>query len=1337
MDPLRAAWLCCALMRGLEDFVPTNKLEQRIAAVLAERVRPTAEELLELIRQINPTGRELQAAVTRRRYQLKSQLQSLLVRRFEADLEIVPEPHQAGVVRLRHRYLDRGGAAHAVVAELEADARSLVQRHLDTMGSVEETAAQPPGTGTAPGEGRSPAPLSVPPEPAEPADDAPWPELVRQGQAAVADYDYEAGRALLELGLARSGGALEAARPLLELLVEVLAAYDDALALAPELSAEATADPSLRALLAQATAHSRPCESVQAEVERWLRGAAPSDAVGVWVVLVERALRAGEEAMATGGLEQARTLGASPSELLRLEGELQALRRSRWHRVEAELLQALSQGRLADAEPTARELLAKWPESPAARRVLALLQEQRRQHERERLLADAEAALERGDFERAAERSHAARALGGQTADLDSRIERARAEAQRQRDREQVERVTARLTAGAADDTALLLYLQLPPRLRSEAQKLAGLPQLDWLEQAGAPSTGARAQAAVEAVQALLRCAGSADADPSAVLSTLGPYEAVLERVGRFRELVASAHAARAARRHQQALEQLEEARAALHGGEIERAGRLLQEIDPHALAGREREQARALEAQIRRRTEARRRAEEVQRRLAAEDLLGALEESDALLELCDEDRADAETRRAGIAALLQRAYCVRELRLDTEGEPLPGLGELGVLGGVLAPEARQLPISTAVRGNEATIATSYGRWLFLWTVALDVPRLLRVVRLRTPAPLGEQLQVVAASDRLWIVGRMHVLALDPAGAQIRFWRPLADFLGPDGFADDAFVLPEAGYLWLLPALQETNRAVVVDLRRWRLRREVPLGPRVKPVLGGQEPLLASYGLGHEVRLFAADGSTRDRLTYPSGKVADLSLPGGAGPLLALCVERDDEDESALAAPADLTAPSETPFVAMGLAEPGSADWSVPLSSPHADGQHLLTAAREHDLTIVAYKLQEGPLRLYGLSRRGNALRRRWKAESLGGFLCLQDPARRRAFALFPTTDGCGLTELGPGAPERLSQSTDYEHRLPRLSGPFLCDTVGLQIPSPVMQQLSRVPFIPRAEVGPFLAALRAKHAGDPSALLAMTDFTPGKQRAEHAEFIRARFPEHPLLPMRLADAAAQDNSWQAAAEALRHVQIDLLPERGRRHALHLLGIVRLRGGDLDGAEQAFTQAAQSPGQCTIDRCLAWLSALRQPPEPPELIERTADPSFCGMLVRLLRMVDSLLEHGAPEAAVRALEHPMIWALEERQTLARLTAAYLRLSPSGGLPLFHKTLALARFCAWHEEPFLADNLCLLGATWDDETLGTLYQEAEAWLAALSAWGSNPSLGPLGAESDKEGPGADP
>jgi len=64
--------------------------EVRAEEVLRRRVRVRAQELVSLIHEINPTGRELSPDVDRRRYGLKSKLQSLLVREFRDDLAVEP-----------------------------------------------------------------------------------------------------------------------------------------------------------------------------------------------------------------------------------------------------------------------------------------------------------------------------------------------------------------------------------------------------------------------------------------------------------------------------------------------------------------------------------------------------------------------------------------------------------------------------------------------------------------------------------------------------------------------------------------------------------------------------------------------------------------------------------------------------------------------------------------------------------------------------------------------------------------------------------------------------------------------------------------------------------------------------------------------------------------------------------------------------------------------------------------------------------------------------------------------------------------------------------------------
>ena len=86
-----------------------------------------APGLIQLIHEVNPSGRELLPAEEQRRYRLKSQLQSLLIRRFREHLN-VERLDAIDVVGLRYRPHDRD-ACHAVVSELDEDARTSLCRH--------------------------------------------------------------------------------------------------------------------------------------------------------------------------------------------------------------------------------------------------------------------------------------------------------------------------------------------------------------------------------------------------------------------------------------------------------------------------------------------------------------------------------------------------------------------------------------------------------------------------------------------------------------------------------------------------------------------------------------------------------------------------------------------------------------------------------------------------------------------------------------------------------------------------------------------------------------------------------------------------------------------------------------------------------------------------------------------------------------------------------------------------------------------------------------------------------------------------------------------------------
>jgi tetratricopeptide (TPR) repeat protein len=209
--------------------------------VLAGKVVLGALELVELIQRVNPTDRELPRAEVARRYRLKNQLQSLLVRRFASEVEVSAD--REGVTLLAHRGSGRS-ACHAVLAELDEDARSWVQRRLDEAVAPEPatTPAAPPARASARSSGLMNGNAAGHLAESESLldGDVSAKELLARGHEAMAAYDYELARHAYERALASSGGDAAAAEALLGLLVEHLAAYAEAAALWPRVLARSS-----------------------------------------------------------------------------------------------------------------------------------------------------------------------------------------------------------------------------------------------------------------------------------------------------------------------------------------------------------------------------------------------------------------------------------------------------------------------------------------------------------------------------------------------------------------------------------------------------------------------------------------------------------------------------------------------------------------------------------------------------------------------------------------------------------------------------------------------------------------------------------------------------------------------------------------------------------------------------------------------------------------------------------------------------------------------------------------------------------------------------------------
>ena len=168
----------------------TRRLDR--SAVLAGRIVPGVDELLILIHDSNPTGEDLPAEETTRRYAEKSKLQSILLRNSRDRLRVEEQP-DGEIVAIADRY-GAGDACHARLNELDPDVRSWVQRQLDIGASDEPDRAAPMSRGGSRGASRSRAePTSEPI--AEEIEHLGAGELREAGWAALEEWDYDRARA--------------------------------------------------------------------------------------------------------------------------------------------------------------------------------------------------------------------------------------------------------------------------------------------------------------------------------------------------------------------------------------------------------------------------------------------------------------------------------------------------------------------------------------------------------------------------------------------------------------------------------------------------------------------------------------------------------------------------------------------------------------------------------------------------------------------------------------------------------------------------------------------------------------------------------------------------------------------------------------------------------------------------------------------------------------------------------------------------------------------------------------------------------------------------------------
>ncbi|MCU0663715.1 MAG: hypothetical protein MUC50_15470 [Myxococcota bacterium] len=1236
--------------------------------ILAGRREPRADLLIDAIAAVNPTSLNIPARERALRYQVKSALQSLLLRVHGDDLKIVPSDDM-GVVSLEHRFLGRT-ACHALVADLDEDVRSLVQRLLDTEAWLEDASAEKMPFALADRQQLAPS-NEVP---ASPPKEMTVAELLAAAALHIERYEYIEARECSEIALTRSGGGPEAASLLLSLLVDHLALDKDATALADRFSAAAMKTPDVRALLALAAARSR-----QVNLARfWTAGLKHERFAEIQLQLVDAALETNDLAEADDRLEAAKKAGASPTDLLAREKNIAKKGADARRPLEEEACALLETGEVDAAEERARSVLAKWPESKAARSVLAAIEGRRVADELERLLMAAKKAETSGALARAVELLKSARSLNLESERVVERLARAEFALATSVAEEACGAVLAALRQDNRDVEGLVAYAALGDDLRKRIREAVACPYLAQLEGTGAPRwEEATRRRGVEAVLVLEQAQNAfAVGNLVEAQQILSPYRAIIASLPQARAISTAIALSQKEERIRVARESFVRGKERLAAKDLNGANAEFGRVDASRLREDERSEL-----------------------VACKERLAALQELDAALRRLDSaaetgdilevrkldqevgQQAEAlgesfEPRSETLTRETRRAFKVRVFEHGDEGPFLqadPRLFYSDHCQSALLPNGEQLAM---VRASS--------KWLFVSIASVKTSRSVKTAILTLPEPFQDSgTTAVDTNGRLLYADDQGCfIALElPSFDVIALWNSRSSLVREEEVIEQIVLIPDKLLAWM--QLRNTKSEQwfdrVVDFCRRKTVREVADCGFLRQVLPGVQTRVFAWENEYGLSIHSDRGALVHR-----GDLGDaMSLVSGFQH--HPCA--DDEERFVLLGDAGWEEPE-----SYGLA---LWRWSAreglgpPAVLEGGDAELICNVgiARELGLVYVAYQpagtpKRLPPMRLTALRPNGDSFDQLYSVEAAYHARLLSDPASRHCVLVYETASGLRFASLGETPPELTWSSSDK---------------LSMTIPS--IENALTTQHWPRGKLGDALSTVWTQYPlcrRDAEAALVSRlgeqFHSTGKTLNERLALVirlsalsqeaatvlideaLLESPENSRWLLLLAHCQRAKGAFSEVRRTLESLRPDDLPGEDRAYYWQLRGFASFAIEEYERAREHFTRAIEisdSPlGREQIDQ---FFELLAPPSEDTGGADGGEGLLARSVIRRAICAADAAIRSGRYVEAIEKLDLPVVWRAGELQSFSRLAEAWLALEVEKGRPLFEKVSALARF----------------------------------------------------------------
>ena len=1291
--------------------------------VLSGKVTISADELARLIHRINPTGKNIPAKKEAERYRTKARLQSLLVRRFNEVLVVSqPDLENPRLVALDLRRHSET-ACHALIDELDEDARAWVQRQIDE-GLTERIAGESLGSAAyAETPSRFGRPYSVADtirhsensgtEAKE--ENLTEDEFIQRGHNALAEYDYDACEKYYRRALKLSPDNLDSVLPLLELYVDHLAAYEKALALSDSVSTRVKKNDEVKIFLALAAARYGRIDSALEYIKRIIHPSASE----IYLISANHFAEKGDVKRASEFLGILRSLEQAEfqPEVEELDRKIQSLQAKEFEPIEQEMVSAWKQGRSKESLGLADKLLSVSPENKAARRIYHELGKQQLEVRIDKLLQLADKAEEDKDFDRESELLKEALVIGAKAENLAKRLEYAQNEAKRKKEEMEVHGVIDFWAEGNRE-RSLMQYAGLNAQQRDRIQNKLHDPHFAWLDRTLSTQTTGKPEKLIEAVLALGRSREALDKgeEPDNTIAEMKPHGKTLQSIPEAQSILKQAERMSQAIKRKKAKDSLGRALGFLELENLEKAHDSMDRIDASFLN----ENEKKIFSDMDHRLHYLERINRLEQRYADNhgraDHFAARETAAELAERTEPDRSAYWLDRVSEESfLIEKQWSL--IAIDVDGLPA-GHACLG-----LEETAEESACCLLSDGHHLVFATSHDRWVFLRVFCIDDQEFKKVIIFRAPGPLSH-CSIFPDGNSLWITGQdASTLELSLEPLNILSWFDFSGAAKQDETIDGVWLSPKSRSLWLYKDNYESaagEKLEVIDIDRRRVVRSLKiLGYPTAINTGGHFCMAVQNTVTKTVQIYSGKGKPVKSFAFEDSKtIHAATIHPNARDLVLFPF-----DDSG----------SMDPFVELGEAQQGDLVinlevrpdpegkfQSVRIENTSGELRHSAYTSLDAGIVIILFvdtsiEGSDYSLAAFKYKERGFDFLYRVRVPSK--CVLARDELSRRVALINFQNNRFQAVVLNEHPPVFEFESNDSVRKGIPVFDAIYCPgnhPTG-SFNATALAYMMRIKDSSPRELYELIRETKKPGSRTPDEIAA---FVHALRRTFHIDeaddmqaWMRIHHPGHFSVRLDLAEEAVMGNRWSEAVSLLEGIPRTGLDDGTACHLCHLLGMGYFINKDMEKALDTWMDGKSlEDGECDLDPYIEYAELSLMPAE-----KRKNQESGILQDLNLFESVDNYLAQERYSDAIIAIEETDAMSKDELQILARLSSAYLQQDLArDGMQWVCKVIALAKYCGCHSQgPFRTNHvLPSYTETWPESRLDDVAIRAEQWLEGL-------------------------